>query len=388
LKDEKLSKPKQAGYYTARTYWNLTASLDRSEVACKVGHYTLRIMNEADGKMRDLRLTGSAGQTYRIGPDGQIYGMDHWRYGIRRWNRDGKFMPFKATADDSTLKGRLASVPSGTTSWERDFCVDREGNIYVKHRGKKYHGRMRIAAYDRDGNFKRNVVWVVSDGALGPRLDRNGNIYIAESIKPPGRFVPRFFDGKLPDVRIDKKGSVRNQYGWMYGSIVKFPPRGGAVWFPIVDDRFVYPFDGKAKLPDDLAKVKVDTTQGDRTAVTPGTLEGASWMHYGCSFLLDMQPSHNRRCHCTGTDFDVDDFGRVFFPDQGRFRVSMLDANGNAIAHVGQYGNQDETGRPAFAWIVGVAVTNDYLYVADAFNRRVLKLRMTYGAEATCKVDQ
>ncbi|KKK75311.1 hypothetical protein LCGC14_2874980, partial [marine sediment metagenome] len=139
--------PARAGYYNAGTYWNLTASLDRREIACKVGNYTLRILDEQTGKARALRLTGSAGQTYRIGPNGQIYGMDHATYGIRRWDRNGKPMPFQATAKHSGLRGRLPSVPSGTTSWERDFGVDRQGNVYVKRRGKYYHGRMRIDVY-------------------------------------------------------------------------------------------------------------------------------------------------------------------------------------------------------------------------------------------------
>ncbi len=408
--------PAPAACRPSRTFWNLSAGLTRREIGCKVGQ-TVHILDERTGKTRHLRLTGSGGQTYRFGPNGQIYGMDHWKYGIRRWDRTGKPKPYPATASHAELKGRLASRPSGTTSWERGFCVDRAGNVYVKHRGKHYHGRMRIDQYDPDGHFVRTVVWVVSDGAIGPRVDRLGNVYIAECIKPVGKPYPDFFRGLLPNVKIDKKGSVAKQYTWMYGSVVKFSPKGGAIWFPRRADNDAYGFDGEARLPDGLTKEKIETSQGDRAAIQAGELEGAAWWRFGCAYLLDMHPGHNRRCHCTACEFDIDDFGRVFYPDQGRFRVVALDTNGNEITAFGGYGNQDAWAaesyvrdpkgrfyrprRPddpkdlaspfatpsiAFGWFVGLTVSDRYAYVADALNRRVVRCRLVYAAEETCEI--
>jgi len=377
----------RAGYFPARNYWNVSVGQDRRQVACKVGHYTLRVLDEATGKTRDLRLTGSHGQTYRLGPNGQIYGIDHWKWGVRRWDKDGTFMPFKASAADPEFKGRLFNRPSGTTSWERDFCVDRAGNVYTKHRGKIYHGRMRVDEYDRDGAFKRTAIWVVTDGAHGPKVDAQGNLYIAECIKPPGVPYPAFFQGKLPKVKIDKKGDVAYQYRWMYGSIIKFSPKGGAVWFPVRRDNDAYAFDGEARVAPGLKKEPFEFAQGDRMKIDTGEVQGALWWRFGCAFLLDMHPGHNRRCHCTATDFDVDDFGRVFYPDQGRFRVAVLDTNGNAITTIGRYGNQDDArDEIAFTWMVGLGVSDKYLYVADALNRQVQRCRLTYRAEATCEV--
>src|SRR5262249_35279394 len=122
-------------------------------------------------------------------------------------------------------------------------------------------------------------------------------------------------------------------------------------------------------------------------------------------------------CHCTGCDFDVDNFGRTFAPDNGRFRVGVLDTNGNVITHFGAYGNQDYCGtdsyffdpkeqrlRPrrgddpkdlaspfaspeiAFHWISGLAVTDKLVYVADSANRRVLRCRLSYAVEKSCAV--
>jgi len=146
-------------------------------------------------------------------------------------------------------------------------------------------------------------------------------------------------------------------------------------------------------------------------------LQGALWWRYGFAYLLDMAGRGTDRCHCTATDFDVDDFGRVFYPDQGRFRVEVLDTNGNKILDFGGYGNQDYCGpdsyvpdpekgvlRPprkddpeglnspfaepeiAFNWFVGLAVSDRYIYVADGSNRRVLRCKVGYAAETACPV--
>jgi hypothetical protein len=112
-----------------------------------------------------------------------------------------------------------------------------------------------------------------------------------------------------------------------------------------------------------------------------------------------------------------DDFGRVFAPDTGRFRVAVLDSNGNEIANFGACGNQDCCGpesyvldprekvlRPrraddpkelvspfakpeiAFGWIVGLAVTDRNAYIDDVINKRVLRVRLEYAVEQMCEI--
>jgi hypothetical protein len=114
-------------------------------------------------------------------------------------------------------------------------------------------------------------------------------------------------------------------------------------------------------------------------------LQGAQWMKPGFGHVG--QCSNNDHCHCAGTDFDIDDYARIFAPDTGRFRVGVLDANGNEIVSFGGYGNQDNVGPEiAFGWIVGVAVTDRYTYVDDMFNKRVVRVRLDYAATETCPV--
>jgi hypothetical protein len=166
-----------------------------------------------------------------------------------------------------------------------------------------------------------------------------------------------------------------------------------------------------------MKKEPVAAVSGGAVARKPGELQGALWWRYGCSYLLDMHPGHNQRCHCTACEFDIDDFGRTFYPDQGNFQVVVLDTNGNEVLKIGGYGNQDSCGpdsyvldpkdkllrarRPddpkdlasplaqpeiAIAWFVGLGVSDKYLYVADGLNRRVLRAGLSYQCEARAEV--
>ena len=40
----------------------------------------------------------------------------------------------------------------------------------------------------------------------------------------------------------------------------------------------------------------------------------------------------------------------------------------------------------AFAWIIGVAVTDKYAYVDDVINKRVLRVKLDYVAQENCDI--
>ena len=116
-------------------------------------------------------------------------------------------------------------------------------------------------------------------------------------------------------------------------------------------------------------------------------------------------------------NFDVDEFGRVFFPDTYLFQTRVIDTAGNALTAIGGYGNAESMGpdspvidpktgklRPraasdpadlnspfaepdiALAWLVGVGVTDKYAYFGDSMNRRLLRAKLVYAAEETVAV--
>jgi hypothetical protein len=96
---------------------------------------------------------------------------------------------------------------------------------------------------------------------------------------------------------------------------------------------------------------------------------------------------HVEQCVCGGGRFDLDEFDRVFVPDALRSRVTVLDSEGNVLAHLGTRGNQDsagpELGLAEPGWLAAAA---DRLYVADGSACRIVKVRLGYAAEASCRV--
>jgi hypothetical protein len=249
----------------------------------------------------------------------------------------------------------------------------------------------------------------MSTWAVGPKFDAAGNIYLAEVVRPKGWTYPPELRPAEKLVWTDNPADSAKELALMYGSIVKFSLRGGMFDFPTGKGNEGLcegpnPFRGEPKL-DGLKSEEVDyfCTAGLR----PIKVTGAEWIHPGMGHVGVVG------CNCENVTFDVDEFGRVFFPDLNLFRVRVIDTAGNAIAHFGGYGNpesmgpespvlDDKTGqlRPpkpgekspfaqpdiAFAWLVGVGVTDRYAYMGDGMNRRLLRARLVYAAEETCEV--
>jgi hypothetical protein len=376
-----------------------------------------------------------------LGTDGLLYGLPS-AGNMRRYNEKGNVVPFAGIKLGAWLmrhdeKGRpyiagelpkgsstyvggghikgehvqwpvtgqgLPICPSGTSGCERDFDIDLQGNIYVKNRGRNYHGEMKVDVYDKDGNYLRTAVWEIGDDAYGPRLDAAGNMYFATGVARKGGNAPaRFKD--------------RKYYSSLYGSIVKFGPKGGRLHFMTAEQyKNMFGFE-----PPELGlnKEKVLVNTGSRGGHAENkTLEGALWWRPGYSAFTP-KGRHGHQCHCLGHLFDVDGFGRVFHPDMLQHQVVVLDAAGNEIARIGGYGNNDNRGpfswvrdpkagtlRPrgeadppslrspfdgaaeiAFAFLNSVVVGEKHIYTTDTLNQRITRIRMDYAADRTCPIQ-
>ena len=243
------------------------------------------------------------------------------------------------------------------------------------------------------------IIWRVSDGAVGPKFDQEGNIYIAEIVRPLNGAYPEEFVKKFGKVELLKtrwlKGGPRDITGNMYGSIVKFSPKGGTIDFLPFDvkkfggnppNHSVFseiPYWGKPRFDPDLPKL--DAGYWIWGAFKPARITGALWMAPGYSQV------GIAGCNCETTRFDVDEFGRVWYPDQLLFRVRVIDTNGNPITRFGGYGNTESQGPESsipdpeigFTWLVGVGVTDKYIYMGDSHNRRLLRAKIVYAADET-----
>src|SRR5262249_58948838 len=125
----------------------------------------------------------------------------------------------------------------------------------------------------------------------------------------------------------------------LYGSIIKFAPavsvKGGMISWAKPTSLLADSGLPKPK-PDPALKV-VDAVSLDShsKAAVPAKGIGAEWMRFGYSHV------EITYCNCESTRFDVDEFGRGCYPDMARFRVGVLDTNGNTIGHFGGYGHAD-----------------------------------------------
>jgi len=401
----------------------------RDEVYARCGMYWWFRHNERTGKTEKLKPQGipsAAGSQIVAAPDGTLYSPAYSMH-LLRFDHSGKPLKWAEGSYPETIPNKGGGtnkvntkkqpahgtyVPVSMTFMTHTIGIRHDGNIFMfapSHPG----GRPAKALYEYAPGGKQvrgPIVWKVSDTAVGPKFDQQGNIYIAEQVKAADKPFPPEFKKLVGKVEIDKSyfDGVKNEVGSMYGSIVKFSPKGGMVHYN-VKRAWDSPYKGQPKLDPSLKTVDAAHHHGHRHKAVKVT--GALWMHMGVSHV-DMIS-----CNCENTRFDVDPFGRVWYPDMGRSKIGVLDTDGNVITHFGGYGNADSKGpdsavvdpktkklRPrrksdpetlkspfaepdiAFSWLIGVGATDKYVYMGDSLNRRLLRAKITYAAEESCSI--
>ena len=287
----------------------------------------------------------------------------------------------------------FSAAPSGPASPTRR--PTRSTSIatadYLTKNPKDAGNSSRSNAIGQDGKTKRTVIWQCLNGAI-PRLDAKGNIYLADLVKPPDRSYPEFFDGKLPAPPKQTRRRrpvlvqlhVRQHHQVPADRRHHLAPEGPAQKLPWASRR-------PTCWPSPSSRSRRHfATQPHLT----GEIQGALWTRFGYAPYSAHMSGNTSHCMCEGSGFDVDPFGRVFFPNLGQFRIEVVDTNNNPITTFGKYGNEDSGGPSArvkkpdipLAWPVYVAVSDRCAYVADTVNRRVVRVKLAYAAEATCAV--
>lgn len=94
--------------------------------------------------------------------------------------------------------------------------------------------------------------------------------------------------------------------------------------------------------------------------------------------------------------FGVDGYGRIYYPTSLSQTVSVIDNESNEILHFGTYGNRDSMGGlegdlvPTkdipMAYPNSVDATDDFIYVADLVNVRLLRIAKTFAASETAEI--
>ncbi len=324
------------------------------------------------------KMSWGVGFGFEAGADGNYYVATGWpKICLYRFDAGFKALPYPG------LEGGAFQDLGGPRTRLRGMCADARGNAYVLRQkddpgggkgGEPYGDANAVAMIGPDGKMINDRL-VDSDirSLNSVRVDPAGNIYLALGARAGGALLPKHLAGKLPDSPQDPDAELGyNYYPLMYGSIVKFSPRGGEIRLKGEGAPASFLYDGKV------------------------FIKGAEWSWFGASAVPSwvhggFQPNI---CMCESPRFDVDGFGRCFFPDACGFRVGILDTAGNLIGWFGRYGNRDSAGKgsripePAIpiGWAQAVTVDGEAVFVGDRLNGRILRVRLGSEAEATCAI--
>lgn len=299
-----------------------------------------------------------------------LYTHYHWGTPVYRWAMDGKFFtpaPAGVLPKDSivTIPGRPvpasgnanALTPPIACSWiftglgERGIAVAPGGGLATlgvlpdkDNRADDYSGPLHFFKPD-----STRVPWQpLRFRGFGGKQPRSGGV----RFDPRGNLYVGLQDGKVNNVPqgFDKDPDFKATTGRIY----KYVPTGT--------------IDG-----------------GDLFQKEPAAPAKVYDIHYG---PLSPQQSRTPR-------FGVDGYGRVYYPTALLPQVSVIDNEGNPILAFGTYGNRDSMGGlpgdlvPTkdipLAWPNSVDATDDYIYVSDIVNVRLLRIRKKFQAEATSR---
>jgi len=221
---------------------------------------------------------------------------------------------------------------------------------------------------------------IAPDGSLATLgvLQKGGAAYAgpltffrADPAEAPWTPVPFPDFGKNPKsggIRFDLQG---NLYAGKYDSPPKTTPKG------FESDRSFRASTGR------IYKYAPTGKYGDLFPTAPKAPAKIYDVHYG-----SISPRFSRTPR-----FGVDGWGRIYYPTTLLPSVSVIDNEGNEVLRFGTWGNRDSMGGlpgdrvPTkgipMAWPNSVDATDDYIYVTDIVNIRLLRIAKTFAAAET-----
>lgn len=303
----------------------------------------VRCMQDEKTPLRALNLAIDA--RHRL-----LYGHAD-RKPVVRYRLDGEFLTPVPVAGATNA----AVTPAYNNDWriglglgDRGLAVAPDGSVVTlgallngKFKGDDYGGYLHFFRVDA-AKAPWQELFFQSFGAArsgGVRFDPQGNLYVGKAEGKP----------RTPPAGFEKDGVFLASIGRIY----KYAPTG---------------------------------TLGNLFPTEPAAPARTYEVNYGA---LGDHFSRTAR-------FGVDGYGRIYYPTSLEPRVSVIDNAGNPVVSFGTYGNRDSPGglpgglvpstEIPLAWPNSVDATDDYIYVSDIVNIRILRIAKTFALEARANV--
>ncbi|PCJ57669.1 MAG: hypothetical protein COA79_15600 [Planctomycetota bacterium] len=352
---------------------------ETDDIVYNDGYSGIGVINGLSGKAGKLPFGNGVDMT--VGLDGNWYIQTGENYSgpIRRFDKNFKPIP---VANKEKASNALGSVygRKGAGYCTVGIAADKNGRVFSS---QMYEwARYAVAIFGPDGkpenpgrmkedenmkkskSFNSAVIGPIGARPGGLQLDYKGNIYMGAKLTKPDSKTPIGFESD-------------NGYKNLTGSIIKFGPKGGAI------------YSGRIKKTLKISKEneKIQQPAHLPPKKTKAVIEGALKVYLG---IGGMSGNFGDGCMCRQPMFQVDGWGRIFYPNVASCNFTIIDNVGNIIGTYGHYGNIDSKGpgedslikTPSIplGWPLAVGVSNQNIYIADAVNRRIVRLNKVYAA--------
>ncbi|MCK6473618.1 MAG: hypothetical protein L6R28_17985 [Planctomycetes bacterium] len=373
------------------------------QVGVRKAFTTVVAIDAETGKCDELELPLSA-EDLCFDAEGFAFlrtGNEVVRYDSRTWREvpwdygEEKSVQFSSDSKGSEAMSALI-LPQTSTYWHHPgLGVNSKGELAVgcytdseRHsrkeetsafsavKGKHYAVRLypgrpkgaTVYIWDRHGKMIREDA-VTSLGTVdGVQIDSDGNVYAA--------------------VGANRMVGDKPYFDYMAGSWAKLKAGESKA---LTSSTAVPVAMGQASAP----KRQRDLAPGNG----PEWLDGAEWIYGGVGFSGLNAKHFAGACACWNYRCTLDFFARSFAPEVQHGSVAVLDAAGNVLVRIGQYGNADDgvplnrAGGPASPQTIGgdevalfyapyvATLTDRRLYIADPGNARILSVRLGYHTD-------
>ena len=149
--------------------------------------------------------------------------------------------------------------------------------------------------------------------------------------------------------------------------------------YGIADDQF----------PNQSDKTAAIRSPKRKQEITGFWVDDYDWIYGGVGFGGFNAAWAGGGCACWFARFKLDYLRRSFVPEPMQYSVSVLDANGNLILRIGQYGNEDSSDKNSLVPLDGDGIglfhpcftavhTDRRVFISDIGNGRIVSALLKY----------